>query len=180
MTPYVGDLGDVAWSILRQPNVWVAFALLCVGSMTQFSRTAKAARWPRDRVYAGRAAAAALSLALAVTLARATAGLSVDWQGCETGTGLAPDDAEAVLNLVMLVPWGLAAGYAVRRFWPVLLIGAAASLLIELTQGLLGNGTCDSGDLVLNVCGAALGAGLGVVLGNVYGAGPAQTSDRAS
>ena len=84
LTPYVGDLGDVAWSILRQPNVWVAFALLCVGSMTQFSRTAKAARWPRDRVYAGRAAAAALSLALAVTLARATAGLSVDWRGCES------------------------------------------------------------------------------------------------
>ena len=24
----MGDLGDVAWSILRQPNVWVAFALL--------------------------------------------------------------------------------------------------------------------------------------------------------
>ena len=80
----------------------------------------------------------------------------------------------------MLVPWGLAAGYAVRRFWPVFLIGAAASLLIELTQGLLGNGTCDSGDVVRNLAGAALGAGLGVVLGNVYGAGPAQTPDRPS
>ena len=74
----MGDLGDVAWSILRQPNVWVAFALLCVGLMTQFSRYAKAARWSRDRLYAARAAAAALSLALAVTLARATPGLSVD------------------------------------------------------------------------------------------------------
>src|SRR3954452_5879417 len=59
---YVGDLGDVGWSILRQPNVWVACALLCVGSMTQSGRVAKAARWPRDRLYAGRAAAAALSL----------------------------------------------------------------------------------------------------------------------
>ena len=69
----------------------------------------------------------------------------------------------------MLVPWGLAAGYAVRRFWPVFLIGAAACLLIELTQGLLGNGTCHSDDLVRNAAGAAIGAGLGVVLANVYG-----------
>jgi hypothetical protein len=165
----VEDLLPVAGSILRQPNVWVAFALLCVGSMTQFSRTAKAAGWPRDRLYAGRAAAATLSLALAVTLARATAGLSVDWRGCEAGTGLPPDDAEAVLNLAMLVPWGLAAAYALRRFWAVFLVGAVASALIELTQGLLGNGTCDSGDLVLNATGAALGAGAGLVIAHVYG-----------
>ncbi len=166
----MGDLGDVAWSILRQPNVWVAFALLCVGSVTQFSRTAKAARWSRDRLYAGRAAAAALSLALAVTLARATPGLSVDWRGCQTGWGLPIADGEALLNLLMLVPWGVAGGYALRRFWPVFLLGAAAALLIELAQGLLGNGTCDSGDLVLNALGAALGTGLGVVLAHVYGA----------
>ena len=163
------ELGETAWSILRQPTVWVAFALLCVGSMTQFSRIAKAARWPRDRLYAGRAAAAALSLALAVTLARATPGLSVDWRGCDAGLGLPIDRAEALLNVAMLVPFGVAAGYAVRRLWPVLLVAAGASLLVEVTQGLLGNGTCDSSDVVRNLAGAAIGAGLGVVLGNVYG-----------
>jgi hypothetical protein len=168
-SPYVGDLGDVAWSILRQPNVWVAFALLCVGSMTQVSRMAKAARWPRDRLYAGRAAAAALSLALAVTLARATPGLSVDWRGCQAGWGLPVVDGEAVLNVLMLVPWGVAAGYALRRFWPVFLLGAGCALLIEATQGLLGNGACSGDDVVRNLAGAALGAGLGVALGNVYG-----------
>ena len=165
----MGDLGDVAWSILRQPNVWVAFALLCVGLMTQFSRMAKAAGWSRDRLYAGRAAAAALSLALAVTLARATPGLSVDWRGCGGGLGVPVDDAEAVLNVLLLVPWGIAAAYALRRFWPVVAVGAAASLLIELAQGLLGNGTCHSDDLVRNLAGALIGAGLGVVLANVYG-----------
>jgi hypothetical protein len=165
----VGDLLAVAASILRQPNVWVAFGLLCVGSMTQFSRTAKAARWPRDRLYAGRAAAAALSLALAVTLARATPGLSVEWRGCQAGWGLPIDDAEGLLNVVMLLPFGVAAGYAVRRAWPVLLVAAGASVLVELTQGLLGNGTCDSSDVVRNLAGAAIGAGLGVVLANVYG-----------
>jgi hypothetical protein len=165
----VGDLLAVAGSILRQPNVWAAFALLCVGSMTQFSRMAKAAGWPRDRLYAGRAAAAALSLALAVTLARVTAGLSVDWRGCGLGSGLPLDNGEAVLNVVMLVPWGVAAAYAVRRFWPVFLVGAGASLLIEATQGLLGNGMCESADLVRNLAGAGIGAGLGLVLANVYG-----------
>ncbi len=165
----MGDLGDTAWSILRQPNVWVAFALLGVGLMTQFSRTAKAARWSRDRLYAGRAAAAGLSLALAVTLARATPGLSVDWRGCSGGLGVPVNDAEAVLNVLLLVPWGVAAAYALRRFWPVVAVGAAASLLIELAQGLLGNGTCHSDDLVRNLAGALMGAGLGVVLANVYG-----------
>jgi hypothetical protein len=164
----VGDLDDVAWSILRQPNVWLAFALLCVGSMTQFSRMAKAARWSRDRLYSGRAAAAALSLALAVTLARSTPGLSVDWRGCDLHSGLPLDDAEAVLNVLMLVPWGVTAGYALGRFWPVFLVGALCSVMIELTQGLLGNGTCDSADTLRNLAGAAIGAGVGIVLAHVY------------
>ena len=41
-------------------------------------------------------------------------------------------------------------------------MGAAASLLIELVQGLLGNGTCHSDDLVRNLAGAVIGAGLGM------------------
>ena len=91
-------------------------------------------RLVRDRLYAGRAAAAALSLALAVTLARATPGLSVDWRGCSGGLGVPVDDAEAVLNVLLLVPWGVAAAYALRRFWPVVAVGAGASLLIELAR----------------------------------------------
>ena len=165
----MGDLGDTAWSILRQPNVWVAFALLCVGLMTQFSRYAKAAGWSRMRLYAARAAAAALSLALAVTLGRTTPGLSVDWRGCGGGIGLPVENAEGILNVLLFVPWGIAAGYALRRFWPVVAVGAAASLLIELVQGSLGNGTCHSDDLVRNLAGAMIGAGLGVVLAYVYG-----------
>ena len=167
----MSDLLAVAWSILRQPNVWVAFALLCVGTMTQFSRSAKARGWPQDRLYAGRAAAAAMSLTLAVTLARVTPGLSVDWRGCGGGTGLPIDDAEAVLNVVLLVPWGVAAAYALRQFWSVVLAGVGAPLLVEMAQGLLGNGTCHSDDLVRNSVGAAVGAGIGLVLAQVYGSG---------
>ena len=114
-------------------------------------------------------AAAGLSLALAVTLARVTPGLSVDWRGCGGGIGLPVGDAEAVLNVALLVPWGIGAAYALRRFWPVFLTGVGGSLLIELTQGLLGNGTCHSDDLVRNAAGAAIGAGIGLVLVQVYG-----------
>ena len=162
----MGDLVDVAGGILRQPNVWVAFALLCVGTMTQVSRMARRARWPKDRLYAGRLAAASLSLALAVTLARVTPGLSVRWRGCADGWGLPLGDAEAALNVLMLVPWGIAAGYALRRFWPVFWLGAGCALLIEVTQGLLGNGACSADDVVRNLAGAGIGAGIGVVLGS--------------
>lgn len=160
----MSGLLPVAWSILRQPNVWVAFALLCVGSMTQFSRVAKRAGWTRDRLYAGRLAAASLSLALAVTLARATPGLAWGWHGCDTGWGLPIDSAEGALNAVMLLPFGLTAAYALRRFWAPFLAAAGASVLVELTQGQLGNGTCDSDDLVRNLVGAAIGCALGVVV----------------
>jgi hypothetical protein len=173
----VSDLLTVAGSILEQPNVWVAFALFCVGTMTQVSRMAKARRWPRDRLYAGRLAAASMSLALAVTLARRTPGLSVDWRGCGGGTGFPIGDAEAVLNVALLVPWGIAAAYTLRRFWPVFLAGVGASLLIELVQGLLGNGTCHSDDLVRNAAGAAIGAGIGLVVAQVYG--PASAPEDA-
>jgi glycopeptide antibiotics resistance protein len=80
-----------------------------------------------------------------------------------------------VLNVLLLVPWGVAAGYALRRFWPVVAVGAAASLLIELTQGLLGNGTCHSDDLVRNAAGAVIGAGIGIVAAQVCGREPPPT-----
>ena len=165
----MSDLVAVAWSILRQPNVWVAFAMLCAATLSRASQWARRAGWPRDRVYAGRVAAASLSLALAVTLARVTPGLSLGWRGCGSGTGLPVDSAEAVLNILVFVPWGVAGAYALRRFWPVFLVGAGSSVLIELVQGLLGNGACQSDDVVRNLVGAALGAGVGVVLANVYG-----------
>ncbi len=137
--------------------------------MSTFSRRAKAAGWSRDRVYAARAAAAALSLALAVTLARATSGLSVDWRGCTPGIGLPLSDAEGILNVLMLVPWGIAAGYAAAPLLAGLPRRRGASLLIEATQGLLGNGSCQGDDLVRNLAGAAIGAGIGIVLADVYG-----------
>ena len=174
----MGDLGDIAWSILRQPNVWVAFALLCVGSMTQVSRSAKRADWPRDRLYAGRAAAASLSLALAVTLARVTPGLSLDWRGCRAGWGLPIDSAEGLLNVLMLVPFGIAAGYALRRFWPVATVGLAVSLLVEATQGLLGNGSCQGDDVVRNLVGVMAGALVGVAWADIYGRPRPPLTDR--
>ncbi len=174
----MGELLDLAGSILRQPNVWVAFALFCVGSVTSVSRFAKRAGWPRDRLYAGRVAAASMSLALAVTLARVTPGLSVRWRGCNAGWGLPIDSAEGLLNVLMLVPFGIAAGYALRRFWPVAVAGLVASLLVEATQGLLGNGSCQGDDIVRNVAGVVAGALLGVAWADIYGRPRQPLTDR--
>ena len=150
----MGELLDLAGSILRQPNVWVAFALFCVGSMTQVSRFGQArglAARPPVRRPGGRR--------LAEPGAGRHAGqghpgaVRCDWRGCNAGWGLPIDSAEGLLNVLMLVPFGIAAGYALRRFWPVALAGLAASLLVEATQGLLGNGSCQGDDVVRNVAG---------------------------
>ena len=45
-----------------------------------------------------------------------------------------------------------------------------------LTQGLLGNGTCQSDDLVRNAVGAALGTALGIAVATIYGT-PSETGD---
>ena len=80
--------------------------------------------------------------------------------------------------MLMLVPFGIAAGYALRRFWPVALTGLAASLLVEATQGLLGNGSCQGDDVVRNVAGAVAGALLGVAWADIYGRPRQPLTDR--
>jgi glycopeptide antibiotics resistance protein len=78
--------------------------------------------------------------------------------------------------VLLLLPFGVAAGYALRRLWPVVGLGVVAALLIEATQGWLGNGSCQGDDVVRNIAGAVLGAGIGVALGHVYGG--ARTDER--
>ncbi|MEU3600931.1 VanZ family protein [Streptomyces sp. NPDC006798] len=68
--------------------------------------------------------------------------------------------AEGWLNVALFVPVGLFGALAVRRPLAVVVSGTVLSALIETVQALLprlGRG-CDSGDLVMNTLGAALGA----------------------
>jgi hypothetical protein len=85
---------------------------------------------------------------------------------------------DAVMNIAVFVPLGILLGLVVSRgsWWRVTAVAAACSLAIEVTQyvtaHLLGGGhVADVNDLLCNVLGGALGAGLLAVLGRVPGVG---------
>ena len=61
-------------------------------------------------------------------------------------------------NIVWFVPLGLYARRLGLRFTSCLFCGAALSLLIEGVQYVLGCGVTETDDLLLNTCGAAIGA----------------------
>ena len=79
------------------------------------------------------------------------------------GMGRAP--AEAVLNVLLFVPWGFCLPLLYRRFRDgrrAVLAGLALSLFIELMQ--LFSGHTDVDDLILNTCGAWIGYFIACVL----------------
>ncbi|WP_150959008.1 VanZ family protein [Microbacterium testaceum] len=75
------------------------------------------------------------------------------------------DVVESVSNVVMFVPLGLLVTAWRGRWWLALAIGFVLSSGIELTQlFFLPTRVADIGDVVANTLGAAIGAGVGVVL----------------
>ena len=63
-------------------------------------------------------------------------------------------------NILLFIPLGLLPpllSWKLRRFWKTLLLAAGIMAVVEIAQMLLLVGTCDVDDLILNVCGAALG-----------------------
>lgn len=73
---------------------------------------------------------------------------------------------EAVANALLFVPVGALAALALRGRGPVLpvLLGAGASVLVELAQTALPGRVPDPVDVVANTVGTALGVGLATVL----------------
>nr|WP_276581912.1 VanZ family protein [Cellulomonas sp. RIT-PI-Y] len=85
---------------------------------------------------------------------------------------------DAVMNIAVFVPLGILLGLVLSpgSWWRVTAVAAACSLAIEVTQyvtaHLLGGGhVADVNDLLCNVLGGALGAGLLALLGRVPGFG---------
>lgn len=72
--------------------------------------------------------------------------------------------ADAILNVVLFVPLGLALGGDVRGLRRVILAGFALSLIIEVAQTSLPGRHASSADLLWNTLGAAVGAGVYAVL----------------
>ena len=112
------------------------------------------------RVGYAAAAAASTALVLAVTIGRYDSGYLVRWgRECLVQPGLGAQTPEEWLNLVLFVPASFFAVLATRRLWLTLLGALLLSVVVEAAQSVLGNGTCQTADVVRNVTGAVL-AGL--------------------
>ena len=84
---------------------------------------------------------------------------------------------EVLLNLVLFVPYGLSATLLWKAPFRVTGVAVLLSLLIEVTQGLLGAGASDILDVLANSMGALVGAGLAVFTQLTYDAVIARESD---
>lgn len=72
--------------------------------------------------------------------------------------------ADAILNIVLFVPLGLAMGGDVRGLRRAIVAGFALSLIIEVAQTSLPGRHASAADLLWNTLGAAVGAGVYAVL----------------
>ncbi len=159
---------DQVWALLTillgrrsvQLGYLVSAAVLVVAALV----AARRARWDAGRTAVGVAAALSLALLPALTLARR--GIDLRRRPtCDWAWALEPTNAEQVLNLVLLLPFGFFAAWALRRVWPVVLFSAALSLGVEAAQAALDIGACQAGDMARNAAGALVGALAGALLG---------------
>ncbi len=75
----------------------------------------------------------------------------------ERGVPVTYESVEAGANVVMFVPFGVLVGLLVRRWWAVVLLGAATSALIETVQRWLPTRYSTLQDVVMNTLGALVG-----------------------
>ncbi|QGQ20253.1 VanZ family protein [Cellulomonas sp. JZ18] len=77
----------------------------------------------------------------------------------DRGVPLAFEPVEAVANVVMFVPFGVLVGLllGVRRWWVVVLLGFATSVVIETVQRVVPERFSTVQDVVMNTLGAAVG-----------------------
>lgn len=150
------------WTV---PVLVVGLAATAVGGRRLAERTG----W---RVVPTLVALAALTAVLALTLTPSTRGHAHTFGSGSCLAAFQTDELHAVteiaeggqlesqLNALLLVPLGIAAMLAVRRFRIPLLTVTLLPVLIELIQGVLPGRICSLSDLLLNAGGGALGVAL--------------------
>lgn len=151
-------------SLLDRNSVQLGYLVSAVVLVACALGVAGAARWEPGRRLVAVLAALSLALFPALTLARRGIDLrrhpSCDWSWALESAG-----TEQVLNVVLLLPAGFFAAWALRRVWPVVLAAVALSVGAEVVQAVLDLGVCQEGDVVRNVGGAFGGAVSGALLG---------------
>ena len=128
---------DQVWTLLTillgRRSVQLGYLVSATVLVAAVLVAARRAHWDRARSAVAVAAALALALFPALTLARRGVNLRRS-PTCEWVWGLEPTDAEQLLNLVLLLPAGFFAAWALRRIWPVALGALVLSLGAEATQ----------------------------------------------
>ena len=128
------------------------------------------AQWRPGRILV--AVLAALSLALFPALTLARRGIDLRRRPtCDWAWALEPTNAEQVLNVVLLLPAGFFAAWALRRVWVVVLAAVALSVGAEGVQAILDIGACQAGDMTRNGAGALVGAVAGALLARALSLG---------
>lgn len=155
----MGDvvLGSMIGGVLDQRSVLVTFGLCAVllGALGWLLATWRG--WGRSpAVLAG----IGLAFAFSVTQARhpLPSGNPV-FTGCTSTSPAASNDL--LLNVVLLVPFGLFASLSARRIVLPALCCLATSAVFETTQGVFGTGFCVVQDAAANSVGGACAAVIG-------------------
>lgn len=149
--------------LLGRPAVQLGYVVsaLVLVAVTLF--LTRRAGWEPGRSAVAVAAALAVALLPALTLARRGFDLRRS-PTCDWAWALEPANAEQVLNLVLLLPAGFFAAWALGRVWPVVIGALLMSLGAEAVQATLDIGACEAGDMARNVAGALAGAVCGALL----------------
>lgn len=161
---------DRVWGLLTEllgrTPVQLGYAVSAIVLVGVTLLATRRLRWEAGRSTVAVLAALALALFPALTLARRGVDLRRS-PTCDWAWALEPSNAEQVLNLVLLLPAGFFAAWALRRVWPVALAALALSLGAEAAQATLDIGSCEAGDMARNVAGALAGAVCGALLARV-------------
>ncbi len=66
------------------------------------------------------------------------------------------------VNIIMFMPCGFLASFFLKRnrVWHILIFGIILSVIVEMLQALLGVGTVDIDDVILNTLGTLIGYGI--------------------
>ena len=75
---------------------------------------------------------------------------------------------EVLENVIAFVPLGVYLGMLKTGAWKAILIGAAASVTLEVLQFALGIGAADVTDVITNTAGTAIGVGIYLLLTHIF------------
>lgn len=75
---------------------------------------------------------------------------------------------EVLENVIAFVPLGVYLGMLKTGAWKAILIGAAASVTLEVLQFALGIGAADVTDVITNTAGTAIGVGIYLLLTRIF------------